>query len=200
MADGRWLDDDEARAWRLMQMMQAQLNAELARDLASHSQLSYQDYVVLIALTESPGGALRLFELGRALGWEKSRLSHQVARMQARGLVGKGSCSADRRGQVVTVTASGRESIAAAAPSHVAAVRRLFVDRVTALQLSAVAAVATSVLEGIEQARRGECRHADGLACDAGGSLPTPSQSTVGSAGTQVGGGRRAVGERYSVS
>lgn len=150
MSDVRWLDEREERAWRALQFMQMRLEAELARQLAAESGLSYPDYLVLVALTDDPEGRLRPFELGRVLGWEKSRLSHHVARMTARGLVRKEKCAADRRGAVVAVTAKGRREIAAAAPGHVRAVRRLFVDLLTPGQLDTVAAVAGKVLAGLE--------------------------------------------------
>src|SRR5687768_4921897 len=81
-------------------------------------------------------------ELGALLGWEKSRLSHHVRRMAERGLVKKEKCASDRRGSFVSVTTAGRKEIEAAAPGHVAAVRQLFVDRLTGDQLDAVADVA----------------------------------------------------------
>lgn len=144
-----WLDEGEARAWRLLQMMQMRLTAALARDLAAHSSLSYQDYMVLVALTDCDGGTMRVFELARQLGWEKSRLSHHVARMTERGLVDKERCGADRRGAFVVVTSQGRKEIEAAAPAHVRAVRRLFIDRLTPDQLEAVGDAAETVLAAL---------------------------------------------------
>jgi DNA-binding MarR family transcriptional regulator len=145
-----WLGDREEQAWRALQFMQMRLDAELARQLASDSGLSYPDYVVLVALTDQADGRLRLFELGHVLGWEKSRLSHHVSRMVARGLVEKESCDADRRGAHVVITAKGRAEIEAAAPGHVAAVRRLFVDRLTPAQIDAIAEAAEAVLAGLD--------------------------------------------------
>jgi DNA-binding MarR family transcriptional regulator len=151
MEDARWLDEGEARAWRSLQFMQMRLEAELARQLAADSGLSYPDYVVLVALTDRPDGRMRLFELGRVLGWEKSRLSHHVGRMAGRGLVEKERCDTDRRGAWVVVTRHGRQEIEAAAPGHVATVRRLFVDRLTPAQLDAVADAAETVLAAFDE-------------------------------------------------
>jgi DNA-binding MarR family transcriptional regulator len=131
--------------------MQARMNAQLARDLSAHSELSYQDYVVLVALTAQPDGCLRLYRLGHELGWEKSRISHQVTRMAQRRLVEKRRCGDDGRGAYVAVSALGRAQIEAAAPSHVAAVRRLFVDRLTPEQLGVVAAVSRAVLSAVAE-------------------------------------------------
>jgi DNA-binding MarR family transcriptional regulator len=149
MCEVRWLDEREERAWRALQTMQLRLSGALARQLAADSGLSYQDYVVLVSLTDQPDGRLRLFELGQALGWEKSRLSHHVARMEERGLVKKEPCNTDRRGAFVAVTRKGRREIESAAPGHVALVRELFVDRLTPRQLDAVADVAEAILAGL---------------------------------------------------
>jgi DNA-binding MarR family transcriptional regulator len=144
------LDEREERAWRSLQFMQMRLETELARDLADGTGLSYPDYVVLVALTDRPDGQLRLLELGAALGWEKSRLSHHVARMVDRGLVEKRRYDADRRGACVAVTTEGRRRIEAAAPRHLLAVRRLFIDLLSPEELDVIAGVAERVLAGIQ--------------------------------------------------
>lgn len=151
MQDVRWLDEREARAWRALQSMQMRLVGELTRRLAAESTLSYQDYVVLVALTDRSDGRMRLFELANVLGWEKSRVSHHIARMAERGLVAKERCDSDRRGAFVAVTKRGRNEIEAAAPGHVAAVRHLFVDRLTPRQLDAVGAAAEEVLAALDE-------------------------------------------------
>ena len=151
MDDVPWLDEREGRAWRNLQLMQMRLTGELARRLAAGSGLSYPDYAVLVALTDRPDGRMRLFELGVVLGWEKSRLSHHIARMADRGLVTKEKCGSDRRGAFVVVTDRGRQEIAAAAPGHVRDVRDLFVDRLTPEQLEAVGEAAEAVLAALDE-------------------------------------------------
>jgi DNA-binding MarR family transcriptional regulator len=148
MQKAQWLTEREERAWRALQFMQLRLEGALARQLAAESGLSYPDYLVLVALTDSPRGRTRLFELGNVLGWEKSRLSHHVSRMVDRGLVTKEACESDRRGAYVVVTKLGRKEIQAAAPGHVATVRRLFIDQLTPDQLDAIAVAADAVLAG----------------------------------------------------
>ena len=130
--------------------MQIRLEAELARQLPTDSALSYPEYLVLVALTDHPEGRLRLFELGGVLGWGRSRLSHHVACMAERGLVKKEKCDADRRGAYVAVTSKGRKEIEAAAPGHVATVRRLIVDVLTPEQLDVIADAAEAVLARLD--------------------------------------------------
>ena len=166
MSEVRWLDEREERAWRSLQLMQMRLNAQLARDLAAHSELSYQDYMVLVALTAQPEGRMRLFELGHQLGWEKSRLSHQVSRMADRGLVEKLKCPSDLRGAVVGVSARGRAEIGAAAPGHLEAVRRLFIDLLAAEQLEAIAEVCERVLAAVAEEELRTCPPCTELAAE----------------------------------
>lgn len=131
--------------------MQMRLDAEIGGRISADSPLSYQDYIVLIELTDQPEGQLRQFELVRDLGWEKSRLSHHVTRMSSRGLVEKRRCPSDRRGAFVAITDAGRAAIEAAAPGHLEAVRDVFVDRLTADELEVFADVAERVLDELDR-------------------------------------------------
>src|SRR4051812_27768009 len=111
-----WLAEDEQQLWRAYLRMQAGLTAELNRQLQAESGLSLADYEVLVQLTDAPDGRLRPYELQRGLEWEQSRLSHHLARMQRRGLVGREECATDGRGAYITLTDTGRHAIGAAAP------------------------------------------------------------------------------------
>jgi len=149
MTDVRWLATEEQEAWRRLQLMQLQLTAKLSRELAADSGLSYQDYMVLVALTDQIDGRMRAFELGRELGWEKSRLSHHISRMVERGLVTRERCHTDQRGAFVVVTKRGRRAIEAAAPGHVAGVRRHFIDLLSPSQLTTLGEIAGTVLDNL---------------------------------------------------
>jgi DNA-binding MarR family transcriptional regulator len=133
-----WLTGDEERTWRGLVRMTSALNARLNRELQRTSGLSLADYDVLVLLTEAPDGRLRIFRLAAELHWEQSRLSHHLARMQHRGLVAREECPTDKRGAYIGLTAAGRAAIEAAAPAHVALVRRLVFDGVPAGGLAEV--------------------------------------------------------------
>lgn len=141
----RWLTTEERNAWKGLSLMMLQLTARLSQGLAE-SGLSYQDYLVLAHLSDTPDGRRRVVELGDDLGWEKSRASHHIRRMVERGLVKKEPCPTDQRGFFVTLTPAGRSAVASAAPAHVAQVRELFVDVLTSTQLASVAAASKRVL------------------------------------------------------
>ena len=146
MTKPRWLNEDERRAWRNLSLMQLQLFALLGRELGADG-LSYQDYLVLAGLSDCEANQARLVELGRNLGWEKSRMSHHITRMEQRGLVAKIKCPTDQRGWYVTLTDTGRDAIAAAAPAHVAVVRAYFIDLLTSDELHTLDTIAARVLD-----------------------------------------------------
>ena len=153
----RWLGDREQRAWRAFLDMQAQLNARLNRELQDHAGLSSADFAVLVQLSEHPDGRQRVLELGRTLRWEKSRLSHQLSRMEQRGLVRRSNCAEDRRGAVAVLTDAGREAVESAAPVHVAGVRRYLFDGLSAEQVDALAAIAGGTLDRLAAACAEPC-------------------------------------------
>ena len=146
MPEPRWLNEREARAWRGYEHMRGLLSARLERNLLRTAGLSGADYAVLVNLSEAPGGRLRAFELGNAMQWEKSRLSHQVTRMERRGLVRRETCPSDARGSFVVLTDEGFATIRDAAPDHVEDVRRYFIDVLTPEQLDELASITDKVL------------------------------------------------------
>lgn len=146
VAETRWLTDAEQRAWRGYISMQARLTAQLGKQLQADSDLSHADFAVLVQLTDVPEERVRVFELAKALEWEKSRLSHHVARMQKRGLVAREECPSDARGAFIVLTPEGRTAIDNAAPTHVETVRRLVFDVLTSEQVEALAAISEQVL------------------------------------------------------
>jgi DNA-binding MarR family transcriptional regulator len=123
---GGWLDGDQQRAWLAYIRVQLRLAYEMNRQLLADGGMSLPDYDVLTALSAAAGGRMRITVLAAQIGWERSRVSHHVRRMTARGLVTCGLSAADRRVTEVALTARGRQALAAAAPGHVDLVRRLF--------------------------------------------------------------------------
>jgi DNA-binding MarR family transcriptional regulator len=123
---GGWLEGDEQRAWLAYIRVQLRLAYEMNRQLLADSGLSLPDYDVLAALSVADGGRMQVTVLAAQIGWERSRVSHHVRRMSARGLVTCALSAADRRVTEVTLTGQGRQALEEAAPGHVDLVRRLF--------------------------------------------------------------------------
>ena len=147
----RWLTEEEQRAWRGLLRMTAQLNARANRLLQEEYGISLADYEVLVALSEAPEGQLRVFEVADALAWEQSRVSHQLARMQRRGLITREGCATDARGAFAVLTTAGRAAIERAAPAHVEQVRQLVFDELSHEQVSALTEITTRVLDRLAE-------------------------------------------------
>lgn len=151
MTDDIWLTDREQRAWRSYVGSMLRLRTALARELQRDSGLSETDYEVLVLLSEAENQRLRPFELGAAAGWEKSRLSHHLSRMEQRGLVARQQCG-DARYSDIVITDRGRAVIEAAAPKHVAHVREWFVEALTPEQLDVLTTACDAVADRLQQA------------------------------------------------
>jgi DNA-binding MarR family transcriptional regulator len=149
MADPRWLNERENRAWRQFLEMSAQVRGKVGGDLQRDTGLSAGDYEVLVNLSEADNGRLRACDLGLRIQWEKSRLSHHISRMEQRGLVRRVPCTTDNRSTWVTITAAGRRAIGKAAPRHVEHVRQAFFDVLTPEQIDALAEISEAVLANL---------------------------------------------------
>lgn len=146
MAPVRWLNDAEERAWRGYRRMRTLLDLRIARDLSRSSGLSEADYDVLSTLSEVEGASWRASVLADRLLWSTSRLSHQVGRMERRGLVVRAHTSEDARGATVALTKAGWAVLREAAPRHVESVRRHLVDLLTPAEIATLDAIADKVI------------------------------------------------------
>ena len=146
----RWLSAREEAAWRRYRRMRTVLDLAISRDLRVDSSLSDADYDVLSTLSEGEGDSWRAGDLATRLMWSSSRLAHQVGRMERRGLVRRTASDGDGRGAVVTLTAAGREVLEAAAPAHVASVRRHLIDLLDEDDVAALDRIASTVLRALQ--------------------------------------------------
>ena len=143
--DPNWLNAREARSWRAFVDAHHQLEVHLNRRL-QESGLSGADYEVLALLSALDGDRMPAHDLCKALGWEKSRLSHQVRRMQDDGLISREPNPKDARSTLVRLLPAGLAAIEKAAPRHVEDVRRNFIDLFTPAELDMLASLNERVL------------------------------------------------------
>lgn len=161
MADVPWLDAREQRAWRAFIDLTRELPAELNRQLTRDAGLSGADYALLVPLSEAAEGRIRPRDLGRAVDWDRSRLSHQIRRMQERGLVVREECCTDGRGAFVVITDRGREAIKSAAPDHVRSVRSFFFDVLRPGEVETLISIYGRVLEQVRKEGHNRCLDED---------------------------------------
>jgi len=144
----KWLTPEQQRVWRDYLQIERLLPAQLGRELQG---LSIPEYEVLVNLSETPDGRLRPFQLGEATRWEQSRLSHQLTRMQRRGLIDREGCPGDARGAFIVLTAAGRSAIESAAPAHAAAVLELVFDQLSEEETAAFGQACAKIRQALAE-------------------------------------------------
>jgi DNA-binding MarR family transcriptional regulator len=136
---------DELRTWRTFIETADELRSAIAARLQSESSLSSGDYAVLLALTEADDQHMRSSELAVHIGWERSRLSHHLGRMERRELILRNECATDNRGAEITLTPAGAEAFRQASAPHLHAIRELFIDALTPGQLAGAQEIADAL-------------------------------------------------------
>jgi DNA-binding MarR family transcriptional regulator len=148
----RWLSDEEQQAWRSMLAVHKLLLRQLDRDLHSDG-LSLNDYEILAYLSEMPGHRMRMTDLADATCQSRSRLSHQIARIEDRDLVRREDCEGDKRGTMAVLTNAGMALLERVAPRHVDSVRLHFIDRITPEQLDTLNEAYQPIVEYLRKIR-----------------------------------------------
>ncbi len=148
------LSDRQLAAWANYQRMRVRLTERINRELAQKAGLSEADFEILSALIESPNESVRALALRCGLEWEKSRLSHQLRRMEERGLITRQECAEDNRGSVIHVTEAGHILVTDAKVYYEQAVREYVVDVLTAEQLQALGTIAETILHQLEESHK----------------------------------------------
>ena len=130
------LSPEELRVWHAFKLMGADVLEKVEHDIVQSTGLSGSDFGVLSRLADLGAGELRQQALAESLGWDKSRLSHHLTRMQNKRLVNRRE--ADARGVLVVLTKTGRTKLDAARPVHADSVRRNLLTRIDEQQTEAL--------------------------------------------------------------
>ena len=140
-------------AWRAYIVGSALLEHRLNRELQAGHGLSIADYEIMVQLSEQPDRRLRMSELAKSVAHSKSRISHQIRRLEAANLVRRVECPNDGRGVLAVLTDEGAEKLRTAAPTHVEGVREHMINLLSAEEQKVLAAVferLTGHLSGID--------------------------------------------------
>jgi len=150
VAEPRWLDDEQQRAWRCLVSVLLKLPVELDRQLQRDAGMSHFEYWVVAMLSEAPGHRLQHKQLAARISSSPSRLSHVMRRLEERGWVVRDVNRDDARASDAILTERGLAQVIAAAPGHVEAVRQLVFDGLTDRDVADLERVCTRVLEQVD--------------------------------------------------
>ena len=133
------LSPQELRVWHAFKLMGEDVMERVGRDIAQTTGLSGPDFGVLSRLAGHGNGEMRQQTLAESMGWDKSRLSHHLTRMQTKQLIVRRE--ADKRVVLVVITKQGRSKLDAARPVHAESVRRNLLSRLSAQQIETIVRV-----------------------------------------------------------
>lgn len=147
----RWLSAQEQRIWLELREFAKGLPRAIDRQLTRDSDVSGVEYSILSVVSEAGDKQVRSGDLAAKLGWERSRVSHLLKRMEARGLIHRCATSGDGRGQEIALTPAGWDKIHSAAPGHVTMVRETIFDPLTPEQQGQLFDMLTSIRNAAEE-------------------------------------------------
>ncbi|HEV2777914.1 MAG TPA: MarR family transcriptional regulator [Actinophytocola sp.] len=139
------------RAWRAYIMGTELMRQQLHRELQEAHGMTIADYEVLVQLSERDGRRMRMSQLAGRVASSKSRLSHQISRMEKAGLVRRVECLDDARGVMAELTEKGMARLRAAAPTHVAGVREHLIDLLSGEEQAILATMFERVLKHLDE-------------------------------------------------
>ena len=148
-----WLSDEQQDSWRSWIAATTLLESRLSRELTEAHGLTIADFEILVRLSESDERWLHMSELADRTLSSRSRLSHQIDRMEKDGLVARACCPHDRRGQHAVLTDHGFQTLVAAAPTPVEGVRRYVVDAMAPDQFEALGVACSKIVAALETHR-----------------------------------------------
>jgi DNA-binding MarR family transcriptional regulator len=146
----RWLAPEEQKAWRAWLYSTLLLQDRLDRELTHETGISHAYYEILVALSETPGRAMRMSELADRCLSSRSRLSHAVSRLEERGWIRRQVCESDGRGQLAVLTDEGFAALEAAAPVHVTGVRTHLFDQLSPQQVENLRDIGETLLRHLD--------------------------------------------------
>jgi DNA-binding MarR family transcriptional regulator len=146
----KWLTAAEVDSWLSVVRMMTWLPWSIDQQLRRDANLGMVEYQVMARLSQRPERTVRMSELADLANASLSRLSHLVKRLEDRGFVRREPDPADGRFTNAILTDLGFQTLAEAAPGHVAHVRSLVIDVISPEQLRRLGLVADRITSRID--------------------------------------------------
>jgi DNA-binding MarR family transcriptional regulator len=142
------LDDPRLVAWNAFLHAHARLTRRLDEELQAGHGISLAEYDALVQLAATPGRRLRMSVLADRVILSRSGVTRLVDRLEREGLVTRERCPEDGRGYNAVLTEAGEARVQKARATHLAGVRRLFIDKLGDADLLQLAAYWDKLVPG----------------------------------------------------
>ena len=119
----------------------------LDADLIARHGLSLSAFEVLLRLSRSEEGYLRMSDVAQQAFLSQSRISRLVDQLVREGLVERRSCPSDSRVVYACITEQGRELLDQAEATHTAGVEQRFLSRLSDAERRQLADIWRRILE-----------------------------------------------------
>jgi DNA-binding MarR family transcriptional regulator len=136
LLDGAALD-----AWRSYLKSHASILRALDADLIAQHSMTTRDYEVLLYLSQEPERKLPMSALAESTMLTRSGITRLVDGLVANGLIERVSCPNDARVSYAQLTDAGYEKLRDAGCTHVASIRKLFLEHFTADEIDQLASL-----------------------------------------------------------
>ena len=147
----QWLSEEQQHDWRAFLSVLALLPDQFSRDLQDASGLTFADYEIFVRLSERQDRSMRMAELAELTLASRSRLTHQIDRLEQQGYVARRACEDDKRGFWATLTDKGWDKLVSTAPAHVDSVREHLVDVLTDEEFKMLGTISRKVIASLDQ-------------------------------------------------
>lgn len=150
----RSADDARLGAWRSFLRAHARITRRLDEELRAAHQMSLAEYDALLQLAAAPGGRLRMSVLAERVLLSRSGITRLVDRLVADGMVERSACTTDARGAEALLTRAGLDRLRGASSTHLAGVRRYFLDVVDPADRAVMERALDGVIDELDSGRR----------------------------------------------
>ena len=141
---------EASEAWRSLMTAYTRVNAHLADEIETETDLTLDRYSVLLMLSQAPDGAMRPSELADALGLSRSGTTRLIDRLEDAGLVERRTCGSDRRGSFVGLTNQGETSFREAGRIHLRGIEEHVGTHLTSDELAEMQRILTKLGESVD--------------------------------------------------
>ncbi|MFJ9908798.1 MarR family winged helix-turn-helix transcriptional regulator [Streptomyces sp. NPDC101152] len=141
-----WLSPAEGRLWQAWIDASWRIERRVSEQIRRDAGISHNEYAILALLSRSPGRAARMSTISDVAQIPRTRLTHQVDRLERLGVVRRGSSADDARVIMVELTKEGAELLERAAPCHVRTVRAALLDALDPEQIDTLTGLLELIL------------------------------------------------------